>query len=48
MSGLGEALAAGATAGAVLRSSRDYDQEVARFRQAGKPVYLALADIPPK
>ncbi|MCE2919180.1 MAG: DUF1937 family protein [Alphaproteobacteria bacterium] len=36
---------------AVLRMggpSQGADQEVARFRQAGKPVYLALADIPPK
>jgi hypothetical protein len=34
---------------AVLRlggPSQGADQEVARFRQAGKPVYLALKDIP--
>jgi len=34
---------------AVLRlggPSKGADQEVARFRQAGKPVYLALKDIP--
>ena len=35
---------------AVLRlggPSQGADQEVARFVAAGKPVYLALADIPP-
>lgn len=34
---------------AVLRiggPSQGADQEVARFRQAGKPVYVALKDIP--
>ncbi len=35
---------------AVLRlggASQGADQEVARFAQAGKPVYYALTDIPP-
>ena len=35
---------------AVLRlggPSQGADQEVARFRQAGKPVFRTLADIPP-
>jgi hypothetical protein len=35
---------------AVLRiggPSEGADQEVTRFRQAGKPVYFVLADIPP-
>jgi hypothetical protein len=35
---------------AVLRlggESKGADQEVARFAQAGKPVYYALTDIPP-
>jgi hypothetical protein len=35
---------------AVLRlggPSQVADQEVARFRQAGKQVFFALADIPP-
>jgi hypothetical protein len=27
--------------------SQGADQEVARFAQAGKPVYYALTDIPP-